>query len=131
MLGGVGRDRGVSLGSSLLREAITVDDMLLVVRLERWRVTSPEQVLVGGGELNYGGVLALAPSVLLLDWGACVDQDRAVWVGHHPHPSSLLVEPFGAATQTLAPTGVHNGWALLLEAGVWAGCGEAGSDLLA
>ena len=139
MLGGVGRDRGVSLGSRLLRVAITVDDVLMVVRLERWRVASPEQVLVVGGELDNGGALALAHSMLLLlgpqrgrlSWGARVNQDGAVWVGHHPHLPSLLVEPPGTAAQTLSPTGVHNGWALLLEAGVWDGGGEAGADLLA
>lgn len=84
--------------------------------------------MVGGGELDDGGVLAhrmlvlLGPQWTWLGRGASVDQDGAVGIGHHP--SSRLVVP-GAAAQTLTSTGVDNCWARLLEAGVWAGSGHA------
>lgn len=55
-----------------------------------------------------------------------MDQDRPVRVGYYP--SSLLIKA-GAAAQTLAPAGVHDGRALLLETRVlvW----KAGAEALA
>ena len=72
-------------------------------------------------------LVLLGPQRPRLCRGASVDQDGAVWVGHHP--SRLLVVP-GAAAQTLTPAGVDDGWALLLEAEVWAGGGHTGATVL-
>lgn len=113
---------------SLWGVGIAVDN-LLVVRLrstERLMVSCPKQVVVGGGELDDRRVLACTHRTYRLRWGACVDQDRPMRVRHHP--SSLLIKARTAA-QTLAPTGVHNRRALLLETCILAW--KAGAETLA
>ncbi len=115
-------------GCCLRGVAIAVDD-LLAVRLwsgEGLRVSCPKQLVVGGGELDDGRVLACTDGTYRLSRGACVDQDRPVGVRHHP--SSLLIKA-RAAAQTLAPAGVDDGWALLLETCILAR--KAGAEALA
>lgn len=108
--------------------AIAVDDLLAVGLRgsEALGVSCPKQLVVGGGELDDGRVLACTDGTYRLSRGACVDQDRTVGVRHHP--SSLLIKT-RAAAQTLAPAGVDDGRALLLETCVLAW--KAGAETLA
>ncbi len=115
-------------GGCLWGVAFAVDDLLAVWlrSSENLRVSCPKQVMVGGRELNDGRVLACYERTYGLSWGAGVDQDRPVGVRHHP--CSVLIEAWAAA-QTLAPTGVDDCRALLLETCVLAR--EAGAETLA
>lgn len=123
-LGGCGRVGG----GGLWGVSIAVDDLLAVGLRgsEGLRVSRAEQVVVGGGELDDGRVLACPEGTCRLSWRASVDQDRPVRVGHQP--SSLLIKA-RAAAQALAPAGVHDGRALLLETCVLAR--KAGAEALA
>lgn len=120
--------------SHLRGVGVAEDQLVVAVGLrgsEARGVAGPEQVVVGGGELDDGGVLAPAQGADGLSRAAGVDQDRAVRVGHHP--GALLINSRGGA-QTPAPAGVDDGWPLLLlrlllEVSVLAG--EAGAETLA
>lgn len=108
--------------------SVAVDDLMAVGRRspETVGISSAKEVVVGGGELDDGRVLARTDGTYRLSRAAGVDQDRAVGVGHHP--PGLLVQA-GAAGETLAPAGVDDGRALLLETCVLAR--KAGAEALA
>lgn len=107
---------------------VAVDDRVAVGRWSRESVTisSAKEVVVGGRELDDGRVLARSDRTHGLNRAAGVDQDRAVGVGHHP--PGLLIQA-GAAGEALAPAGIDDGRALLLETGVLAR--KAGAETLA
>lgn len=117
------------MGRGCLRGvSVAVDDLVAVRRRSReaMGVSSTKEVVVGGGELDDGGVLARSDGTYRLSRAAGVDQDRAVGVRHHP--PGLLIQA-GAAGETLAPAGVDDGRALLLETCVLAR--KAGAETLA
>lgn len=123
----LGRRRGV--GGGRLRGVGVAEDNLVAVGLrsgESVGVSCPKQVVVGGGELDDGRVLARTDGTYWLSRAAGVDQDRAVGVGHHP--CGLLIKAWGGA-HILAPAGVDDGGSLLLEMCVLVG--KAGTETLA
>lgn len=110
------RGRG-PVGSNNLVIALAINDVLMF--WGRWcgRVSSSEQVMVGGRELDDGGMLVggmRAYQVRGLGRGARVDQYWTMGVRHHGG-SRLRVNNRGTARQALCGTGVDYG-ALLLKA---------------
>lgn len=121
---------GLAHLSHLWGVGVTEDQLVVAVGLrgrEALGVPGPEQVVVGGGELDDGWVLTPAQGAGRLSRAAGVDQYRAVRVGHHSR--ALLINSRGGV-QTPAPPGVDYGWPLLLlEGSVLAG--EDGTETLA
>lgn len=114
-----------SLGTMLVI-ALTINDVLMFWGWWRRGISSSEQVVVGGWELDNWGMLVggmLATQVRGLGWGTRVDQNWTMGVWHH---SGSRLRVNRTAWHAFSRTGVQYGLALLLKSVVRRGDTQAG-----